>query len=71
MGALCRPLRAFWDLSIKGYCFNSTALSYYVNTSNMITDLVLFALPIPVILRVRTTRNKKIALVAIFSIGFM
>ncbi|KAB8079736.1 integral membrane PTH11-like protein [Aspergillus leporis] len=71
MGALCRPLRAFWDLSIKGYCFNSTALSYYVNTSNMITDLVLFALPIPVILRVRTTRNKKIALVAIFSIGFI
>ncbi|KAF7590880.1 hypothetical protein BBP40_002294 [Aspergillus hancockii] len=71
MGALCRPLRAFWDFKVKGKCFNSTALSYYVNTSNMVTDLVLFALPIPVILRVRTTRNKKIALITIFSIGFI
>lgn len=37
----------------------------------MVTDLVLFALPIPVIVRVRTTRKKKIALITIFSIGFM
>ncbi|GAB1198125.1 hypothetical protein APSETT444_007433 [Aspergillus pseudonomiae] len=71
MGALCRPLNAFWDRTVKGECFNSTALTYFVNSSNMVTDLVLFALPIPVILGVRTTRKKKIALVAIFSIGFM
>ncbi|GLB21744.1 hypothetical protein AtubIFM61612_002294 [Aspergillus tubingensis] len=71
MGLLCRPLEAFWDASIKGHCFNSSALSYYVNTSNMITDLVIFALPIGVIVRLRTTRSNKIALCIIFSIGFI
>ncbi|KAF5860309.1 hypothetical protein ETB97_001729 [Aspergillus alliaceus] len=71
MGALCRPLHAFWDLTVKGKCLNSTALTYFVNSSNMVTDLVLFALPIPVILSVRTTLRKKIALVFIFSIGFI
>ncbi|GAT25055.1 integral membrane protein PTH11-like [Aspergillus luchuensis] len=62
MGLLCRPLEAFWDVSVKGHCFNSSALSYYVNTSNMITDLVIFALPIGVIVRLCTTRSNKIAL---------
>ncbi|PIG89079.1 Zn(II)2Cys6 transcription factor [Aspergillus arachidicola] len=71
MGALCRPLNAFWDRTVKGECFNSTALTYFVNSSNMVTDLVLFALPIPVIVGVRTTRKKKIALITIFSIGFI
>ncbi|EHA27808.1 hypothetical protein ASPNIDRAFT_41753 [Aspergillus niger ATCC 1015] len=71
MGLLCRPLEAFWDASVKGHCFNSSALSYYVNTSNMITDLVIFALPIGVIVRLRTTRSNKIALCIIFSIGFI
>ncbi|RAK99372.1 integral membrane PTH11-like protein [Aspergillus ibericus CBS 121593] len=71
MGLLCRPLEAFWDASVKGHCFNSSALSYYVNTSNMITDIVIFALPIGVIVRLRTTRHNKIALCIIFSIGFI
>ncbi|GLB08187.1 hypothetical protein AtubIFM57258_004075 [Aspergillus tubingensis] len=71
MGLLCRPLEAFWDVSVKGHCFNSSALSYYVNTSNMITDLVIFALPIGVIVRLRTTRSNRIALCIIFSIGFI
>ncbi|KAE8153635.1 hypothetical protein BDV25DRAFT_22028 [Aspergillus avenaceus] len=71
MALLCRPIQAFWDVAVEGHCFNSTSLTYYVNASNMITDLVLFALPIPVILGVRTTNNKKVALVAVFSIGFI
>ncbi|PYH97523.1 integral membrane PTH11-like protein [Aspergillus ellipticus CBS 707.79] len=71
MGLLCRPLEAFWDASVKGTCFNSSALSYYVNTSNMITDIVIFALPIGVIVRLRTSLENKIALCVIFSIGFI
>lgn len=71
MGLLCRPLEAFWNASVKGHCFNSSALSYYVNTSNMVTDIVIFALPIGVIVRLRTSRSNKIALCIIFSIGFM
>ncbi|PWY94035.1 integral membrane PTH11-like protein [Aspergillus sclerotioniger CBS 115572] len=71
MGLLCRPLEAFWNASVKGHCFNSSALSYYVNTFNMVTDIVIFALPIGVIVRLRTTRSNKIALCIIFSIGFV
>ncbi|PWY79240.1 integral membrane protein PTH11-like protein [Aspergillus heteromorphus CBS 117.55] len=71
MGLLCRPLRSFWNVSIKGKCFNSTALTYYINTSNMITDIIIFTLPIGVILRLRTSKQNKIALCVIFSIGFV
>ncbi|PYH81527.1 hypothetical protein BO82DRAFT_432455 [Aspergillus uvarum CBS 121591] len=71
MGVLCRPLAAFWNPSVKGHCFNSSALSYYINCSNMVTNIFIFALPIPVILRLRTILTKKIALCIIFSIGFI
>ncbi|OJJ42738.1 hypothetical protein ASPZODRAFT_76364, partial [Penicilliopsis zonata CBS 506.65] len=72
MGLLCRPLAHYWDSAhVKGKCFDATAMTYYVNTSNMITDIVIFALPIPVILRLRTSKHNRVALIAIFSIGFM
>ncbi|RAK88962.1 integral membrane protein PTH11-like protein [Aspergillus costaricaensis CBS 115574] len=59
MGLLCQPLEAIWDVSVKGHCFNSSALPCH------------FALPIRVIVRLRTTRSNKIALCIIFSIGFI
>jgi hypothetical protein len=68
---ICRPLRSFWNLDLPKNCLNETAMIYYITTSNLVTDLVVFVLPIPVIVRLQTTTRKKVALCILFSIGVL
>jgi hypothetical protein len=69
LALVCRPIAAYWDDRIKGKCMNIVTFTYFTNISNLITDIWIFLLPIPVIWRLHLPRNKKLALVFIFSIG--
>ena len=68
---ICRPLQAFWNPRLSGNCLDATAMIYYITTSNLVTDLVLFILPVPVIIRLHTPMRKKVALCIVFSIGIL
>ncbi|KAF2503017.1 hypothetical protein BU16DRAFT_26522 [Lophium mytilinum] len=65
----CIPINAYWDDRVKGKCLNIDTFTYFTNISNLVTDIWVFLLPVPVILRLQLPRNKKIALCFIFSIG--
>ncbi|PYI00820.1 integral membrane protein PTH11-like protein [Aspergillus sclerotiicarbonarius CBS 121057] len=69
LGLECRPIQKFWDSSVEGKCFNLVAFSYFTNIANLVTDIWIFLLPLPVILRLQITRNKKIGLSLLFSVG--
>jgi len=47
------------------------AFTYATNIVNLISDLLIFALPIPVILPLQISRNRKIGFISLFSIGLM
>ncbi|KAL2864973.1 uncharacterized protein BJX67DRAFT_359532 [Aspergillus lucknowensis] len=68
---ICRPLQSFWNPRLAGNCLNVTAMIYYITTSNLVTDLVVFVLPLPVIIRLHITRKNKVALSILFSIGIL
>ncbi|OCK76235.1 hypothetical protein K432DRAFT_306780, partial [Lepidopterella palustris CBS 459.81] len=69
LAVVCRPINAFWDDDVKGTCLNLVTFTYFTNISNLVTDIWIFLLPIPVIMRLQLPLHRKLALVGIFSIG--
>ncbi|OCK95967.1 uncharacterized protein K441DRAFT_63631 [Cenococcum geophilum 1.58] len=69
LALVCRPINTFWDDSVKGTCLNLVTFTYFTNISNLATDIWIFLLPIPVILRLQLPLSRKIGLCAIFSVG--
>jgi hypothetical protein len=68
---LCRPLAYNWDISIPGTCGNRNATYVVAGTLNLITDLMVMALPIPHIWKLQLTLAKKVALCGVFSLGLL
>ncbi|KAJ4347973.1 uncharacterized protein N0V89_009345 [Didymosphaeria variabile] len=65
----CRPIEAFWDASVKGDCLNLVHFTYFTNITNMVTDVWIFLMPVPVIWHLQLQTKKKLLLCFIFSIG--
>jgi len=66
----CIPLEAGWDSSIQGTCLG-VAVSLANSVIHVITDFIIFLLPLPVILKLKINKKQKIGLVAVFSLGFL
>jgi hypothetical protein len=68
----CVPIAAFWDKSIQDpKCFNLIPFSLANGITNMLTDVIVLCLPIPMVLRLHTDRKQKATLVIIFSLGLL
>jgi len=66
----CTPIAFQWDKNIKdGYCIDELAFFRWCSLPNVITDVVLLVLPIPIVLRLHATTQKKLELVGIFVCG--
>jgi hypothetical protein len=69
----CTPVQWAFNKSLpgRGTCINMTAFWYANATFNILTDLVLIALPIPVVLKLQLPLKSKIALCGIFAVGLL
>ena len=65
----CRPIERFWDPTIPGKCSNFVGASYFTNITNLVTDLWIFLLPVPLLMRLHVSLGKKLGLCVVFSIG--
>lgn len=66
---ICRPVSKFWDPAIEGRCFNQRALILADSVISVISDLIIFATPLPLIVNLHLQRKRKIKVVAVFSAG--
>jgi hypothetical protein len=67
----CHPIPAFWDQTITpDYCIPNLPQWYINAAGNIATDLVIFALPIPVLWKLQLPRGQRLSLVAVFGLGF-
>ena len=48
-GFACRPLAFFWDKTLDGTCVDIKALYQWASFPNIITDVAMLVLPIPMI----------------------
>ena len=71
----CVPVHAFWDFHSKGIatskCMNTITFSIGAGVSNLVTDVMVLCLPMPMVWSLRTTRVQKVILTGIFMLGFL
>ncbi|KAH7392801.1 hypothetical protein BKA66DRAFT_456896 [Pyrenochaeta sp. MPI-SDFR-AT-0127] len=65
----CRPLATYWDVSVPGKCLVMVTFVYFTNISNLITDIWIFLMPVPMIWHLQLQTKKKMILSLIFCIG--
>lgn len=68
---ICMPVAAFWDDSIEGKCLDSLSVWYVMASFNLISDIALFVLPLPVIRRLQLPKRQKWTLIIVFGLGLL
>ncbi|KAF3222545.1 hypothetical protein TWF192_001573 [Orbilia oligospora] len=58
-----------WSLGFPRGCVNLPALYYSTASINIASDLIILLLPIPVLQQLQINKRRKLALIAIFSVG--
>lgn len=68
-GFFCQPIRKFWDPSTQGSCIDIAAEGLSNSVLNVILDVWIFILPLPMIFRMHISWQKKALLACVFSVG--
>ncbi|KAI0838441.1 hypothetical protein F5Y06DRAFT_46833 [Hypoxylon sp. FL0890] len=66
----CTPIHTYWDGDPHGKCLNSELLGWMNAIGNIVTDLIVLVLPIPVVWRLNLKKGRKWAVIGIFGLGF-
>jgi hypothetical protein len=69
LGIVCQPLESYWDRNVAGECLAMVTFTYFTNISNLITDIWIFLMPVPMIWHLQLQTKKKMMLTVIFCIG--
>ena len=66
----CHPVDAIWSVEMyANQCFNQYAWSIAHGTTNILTDIVILGLPLPLIWKLQIRRKRKVGLLGIFLLG--
>ncbi|KAL7619458.1 hypothetical protein AAE478_009997 [Parahypoxylon ruwenzoriense] len=66
----CTPIPNYWDRRYGGTCLDSNLLGWMNSVGNIVTDIIILLLPIPVVWRLNLKRGRKWAVLGIFALGF-
>ncbi|KAF5003129.1 hypothetical protein FDECE_10320 [Fusarium decemcellulare] len=67
----CVPLQAVWDPRVEGKCRPHQTTLWYINgVINIVSDVAILILPLPVVWKLNFPRTQKILLSGIFGLGF-
>jgi len=67
----CLPVPSYWDRSIAGVCLPFEPRWVSGAALNIVSDFMIFVLPLPTIGRLRIARRQKIGLFLVFALGFL
>lgn len=69
---ICQPIRYRWAPSmVHGSCGDQKSLDMYIAILNLLQDIVIVVLPIPILWRLQMARSKKMGVIGIFGVGIM
>ncbi|OJJ65771.1 hypothetical protein ASPBRDRAFT_201552 [Aspergillus brasiliensis CBS 101740] len=66
----CHPVAKQWDATLPGTCIDTVASYYALAGTSLGFDIVIIALPLPVLWSLQLRQAQKIALMALFALGF-
>ncbi|KAJ5397854.1 hypothetical protein N7509_005967 [Penicillium cosmopolitanum] len=67
----CVPVAKFWNHDLPGHCLNFEAVWFFNASMNILTDVILLVLPMPLLVKLQLPRTQKIALMGVFAIGIL
>jgi hypothetical protein len=66
----CSPVQYFWDRTIPGgTCLDGTAVWLAIGLIHIVTDVIIYILPLRVLWQLQLPRRQKMALSGIFAVG--
>ncbi|KAG8165136.1 hypothetical protein KVR01_005411 [Diaporthe batatas] len=68
---LCNPPRKAWDVDIPGTCGNANMMYTAMASADLIIDVIVILLPMPILWTLQLKTSKKILLTAVFGLGFV
>ena len=66
----CVPVHKFWKPETPGTCIELVKFWYANAAGNIVTDVLIFVLPLPVIGSLKLRKPQKIMLLGVFCLGF-
>lgn len=66
----CIPLEAVWNPSVPGWCLEASRVASN-SIIHIVTDFMIFVLPLPALWKLNIYWKEKIALIGVFSLGFL
>lgn len=67
---ICVPVEGYWNKTLPAKCLEDKNVQTTNAIGNILTDVSLLALPIPIIWKLNLSFERKVALTAIFGLGF-
>ncbi|KAH7398120.1 hypothetical protein BKA64DRAFT_708780 [Cadophora sp. MPI-SDFR-AT-0126] len=67
----CRPLAKLWSPHMPGSCIDIGAFHISITVINMVLDMTVFVLPIPVLWAIKLPRRQRLSLVGVFGVGVL
>lgn len=68
---VCVPLEKLWNSTIDGSCFDLSKFYVGIQIPNVVTDVAIFIIPLPVVRSLPLPTHERWSLVAIFGVGLM
>lgn len=65
----CNPVQGFYDMSVPSTCINDVQFYWATAVLNVVTDLYILLLPMPMVWGLQTTLKRKLAIAMIFVLG--
>lgn len=69
----CIPIEGLWDTTVNAVCnpIGPDAQFYMASVGNIVTDIIILLLPIPVVWKLKLRKPQKVVLLVVFGIGFL
>ena len=65
----CKPIEASWKPALAKYCIDTKKFYYGNAISNLLTDVIILCLPMPLIWRLNMSKERKFLLSGVFLLG--
>lgn len=68
---LCQPFSRYWNVLGPGHCGSLSGSQIATSSINVVVDLAIVVLPLPVLWKLQMPRQKKLKVMGIFAVGAM
>ena len=67
----CQPVGSYWQPKLQQHCIDSQKFYWANGISNLLLDVIILCLPVPMIWKLQMSTKRKISLTLVFALGIL